>query len=57
MRFDLELAQKIIIVTAILENMARLWGEEDIEEDEADEHDGNDDVVVHDNAQNTARTT
>ena len=56
LRLDLEFAQKAIIATAILENMARLWGEEEIEGDgdEADENNGNGDVV-HNNAEDTVR--
>ena len=51
---DLLFAQKVIIVTVILENMARLLGEENIEdEDIADNGDLND--VVEDNALDTAR--
>ena len=49
MWLDLLFAQKVIIVTVILENMARLLGEENIEdEDIADNGDLND--VVEDNA-------
>ena len=56
LRLDLQFAQKVIIITAILENMARLWGEENVEdEDRADDGDGSDDVVVEDNALDTAR--
>ena len=51
---DLQFAQKVIIVTVILENMARLLGEENIEdEDRADNGDLYD--VVEDNALDTAR--
>ena len=54
MWLDLQFAQKVIIVTVILENMARLLGEENIEdEDRADNGDLND--VVEDNALDTAR--
>ena len=51
---DLQFAQKVIIVTVILENMARLLGEENIEdEDRADNGDLNN--VVEDNALDLAR--
>ena len=51
---DLQFTQKVIIVTVILENMARLLGEENIEdEDRADNGDLNN--VVEDNALDLAR--
>ena len=54
MWLDLQFAQKVIIVTVILENMARLLGEENIEdEDRADNGDLNN--VVEDNALDLAR--
>ena len=47
---------KVIIVTAILDNMARLWGEENIEGDDDGADDGNENGdVVKDNALDTAR--
>ena len=48
--------QKVIIVTAILDNMARPWGKENIEGDNDGADDGyeNGDVVK-DNALDTAR--
>ena len=48
--------QKVIIVTAILDNMAHLWGEENIEGDDDGADDGNENGdVVKDNALDTAR--
>ena len=48
--------QKVIIVTAILDNMARLWVEENIEGDEDGADNGNENGdVVKDNALDTAR--
>ena len=39
----LESSQKIIVVSAILYNILRLWGEEDNEEDERDQSECDDD--------------
>ena len=57
LRCHLTLSQKIIVATAILENMAREWGEEPIE-DENEEDDGdrdNEDIVIIDAAENVRR--
>ena len=55
----LELSQKVILATAILENMARAWGEEDPEDDreEGDDHDDHHGHVhvVQDHVQQTGR--
>ena len=57
LRLHLKFAQKVIVATAILENLSWLWGQEDIdsEDDEIDDDNGNGDIVVHDNAEDTVR--
>ena len=47
----LESSQKIIVVSAILCNILRLWGEEDNEEGESDDNN----VTVRDEARDTIR--
>jgi hypothetical protein len=50
MRMDLELSQKVIVATAILFNIGRMWGDQE-PDDGQDNHDNGDDadiVVVQD---------
>ena len=59
LRTHLEFSQKIIIATAVLENMARLWGEEDPEDEGEEDEDvgggGDRDLTIVDQAPETVR--
>ena len=63
LRTKFDLSQKIVVATAVLFNLARMWEDVDIQEeeegddaeDEGDDDNDTDDIVVHDAAIATIR--